>query len=296
LIVSNNQEFLALFEKAHVVKSMKILKTALALNRGIHLSEPFEKVGLHCIDIYIVREELKKFIKDNSVDSAINLANKVIKVYVEEVCIVKNELLEIAKMAKKASVLFYFDPRKFKYNLPKNFIDEYFSELALLDFEMENDSNKKLKIIEKIHKDFPEKIEILINLLDFIMGNEALKYDDKKILNLIGATLSVNPDRRLSEYLLKLGRKDILEITQSLTFSISDKNKEKLWLLLIIATKMGFFLQCKELVKKIIEVDPSDDIIKFFVKNHLVLSRAPDIISILVGKELKNTNIKNLNL
>ena len=87
--------------------------------------------------------------------------------YYENINVVSNELLEIAKTAKKNSISFYFDPSKFKYNLSQSFVDLYNYSLELQDFDSEANFEKKLKIIERLRKNYPSNISILIKYLDF---------------------------------------------------------------------------------------------------------------------------------
>lgn len=287
LIVSSDYEFSSSFEKANIIDSMKILKIALALKRGLCLEKSFEKTGIHCVDIYIIKLELKKLLENGDLNSAISLANKVIKNYAENLNLVRDEILEIAKSALKNSVSFNFDPKKFKYGLPQSYIDTYFSSLEILNFEMEDDPERKLKIMEKLHKTYPANVDILIKFLDFVFENSSLKYDEKKILNLIESTISLNPNRKISKYLLKLNKNGIFEKIQSMTASLLDNNKEKFWILLIIATEMKFISRAKESIRKLIEIDETEDIYKFYIENQNFLSTDSEIINIIQKRGIR---------
>lgn len=280
LIISDDFEFSRDFEKTFTTEHMNILKVALAIKRGINFKN-FDKTGLHCIDIYLIKSELKKFIKNGNINAAVSLANKVIKKYYENINVVSNELLEIAKLAKKNSIDFYFDPSKFKYNLPQSFVDQYNYSLELQDFDSEANFEKKLKIIERLRKNYPSNILILIKYLEFAFENNI---EERKILYSIKETLKINPNRQIAKYLLKINRKDILEIAQSYLADISDKNIEKLWILLIISTKLEYIHIAKELIHKIIEIDQSDYLYKFYIKNYAILSKDKDIASIIAER------------
>lgn len=280
LIVSDDFDFSREFEKTFTTENMDILKIALAIKRGLSLKN-FDKTGLHCIDIYLIKSELEKYIKNGNINASINLANKVIKSYYENITVVSNEILEIAKLAKKNNIDFYFDPSKFKYNLPQNFIDKYNYSLELQGFELESNFEKKLKIIERLRKNYPSNTVILSKYLDFAFENSI---EEKKILSSLKETLQLNPNREISEYLLKTNRKDIFELTQSYLANISDKNIEKLWILLIIATKLEYVHIAKELIHKITNIDQSDEIYKFYIKNHDILSKDKEIASIITER------------
>ncbi len=286
LIVSSDYDFSNSFEKSNVIDSIKILKIALALKRGLCLEKNFDKTGIHCVDIYIIKLELKKFIKNGDLNSAINLANKIIKNYAEALNVVRDEILDVAKLAFKNNISFNFDPKKFKYDLPQSYIDIYFSSLEFVNFEMENDLERKLKILEKLHKNYPANVDILIKFLDFIFENTSVKYDEKKILHIIQSTISVNPDRRISKYLLKLNKSGMFEELQSMTAPVFDNNKEKFWMLLIIATEMKFISRAKELIRKLVEIDKTEDIYKFYIENLETLSMDSEIVSIIQKREI----------
>ena len=281
LIVADNYDFEHLFEKTTVIESLKILKIALALKRNLCHDKNFEKTGIHCVDIYIIKKDLQKSLKNGDLNSAINFASKIIRNYPDEINVVKEEILEVAKRAKRNLVAFNFDPSKFKYNLPQSFINEYSVELGLVSFEIANDNSQKLKILERLHRDYPANIDILCKLLDFVFENDSEKYDEKKIADLLKETLSLNPNRKITKYILRIKRNDIFELAQSMMTAVSDNNLEKLWILLEIATEKQFANRAKELLQKIIEIDKSSDIFKFFVEYFEFLSSIPEINNLI---------------
>ena len=125
-----------------------------------------------------------------------------------------------------------------------------------------------MKILERLHREYPANIDVLCRFLDFASE----KFDDKKVLEIIENTISINPNRKLTEYLLKVNKNDIFEIAQSMMSGISENNIEKLWILLIIAVEKKFLARTKELVKKIPEIDKSRDLFEFFTKHFEFLS------------------------
>lgn len=282
LIVADDFDFSKNFEKTFVTENMNILKIALAIKRGISI-KTFDKTGLHCVDIYLIKSDLEKYIKNGNIDLAVNLASKVIKSYSENVLIVFNDILEIAKLAKKNNISFCFDPSKFKYNLPQSYIEQYNYSLEFQNFELESDFEKKLKIIEKLRKTYPSNISVLIKYLDFAFENSI---EEKKILHAVKEILHLNPDRQIAEYLLKTNRKDIFELAQSYMANVCDKNLEKLWILLTMATKLDYIHIAKDLIYKIIELDHSDELYKFYIKNQTILSKDEDI-ALIIAERLK---------
>ncbi len=280
LIVSDDFDFSREFEKTFTTENMSILKIAIAIKRGLDIKN-FDKTGLHCIDIYLIKSELEKYIKNGNINALINLANKAVKNYYENIGVISNEILETAKLAKKNNIYFYFDPSKFKYNLPQTFIDKYNYSLELQDFELESNFEKKLKIIERLRKNYPSNIIVLSKYLDFAFENNI---EEKKILNSLKETLQLNPNREIAEYLLKTNRKDIFELTQSYLSNVSDKNVEKLWILLIISTKLEYVHIAKDLIRKITNIDQSDEIYKFYIKNHDILSKDKEIALIITER------------
>ncbi|MDR0942255.1 MAG: hypothetical protein LBM19_01390 [Holosporales bacterium] len=288
LIMANDYDFAGLFKRNTVISKFTPIKTALSLRRNLAVGKNISKTKIPSVDICIVKLRLKELLDQNELNAAVELADKAIKKYPKYLSTIQDEILEIAQSAKKNGILFFFDPRKFKYGFPQRFIDGYFISLSMVDFNMEPTLEKKLRIIEKLHKDYPSSVLVLRTFLDFVGSHDSIKYNEKKIISAIKETTSVNPNRTAARYLLKLNRKDGFEIAQELTASISDDNIEKLWLLLIIATKMNFVAKAKELIKKIVETDSSNDIFKFYMQNHEILSADGEILKTILGKTESN--------
>lgn len=286
LIVANDCDFRGLFEKLFITENLKILKVALALKRGLCTDKSFEKTGTHCVDILIIKRELGKFLDEGDLPSALNLATKTIANYPEELHVIQNEILETAKLARRNMLAFSFEPSKFKYNLPNCFVEKYHISIGLVDFELEGEHDRRIKILEKLHRDYPANVDILCRLLDFA-GSE---YTDKKILKTIEETISMNPNKKVAPYLTKLNRSDIMEISQTIMSEIPETNLEKLWILLIIAVTKKFTPRCRELLSKIAEQDKSSAVVEFFVDHFEFLSSDPEIVEIIKSIREKNEN------
>jgi hypothetical protein len=284
LIIASDYDFVDLFKKTTVIDKFMPIKTTLSLKRNLAIGRNIDKTDISSVDIHIMKLRLKKLIDQNELYAAIELAYKVIKKYAEYLLVVQNEILEVAQLAKKNSISFCFDPRKFKYGLPQRFIDDYFISLGMINFDIESVIEKKLRIIEKLHREYPNNLSVLQTFLDFITVNDSIKYNDKKIVDAMKETISVNPNRVLAYYLLKLNRKDGFELAQELTASVEDGNVERLWLLLIVATKMNFVTKAKELIKKIVEIDDSGDIFKFYMQNNEILSADNEILKMIIKR------------
>jgi tetratricopeptide (TPR) repeat protein len=284
LIVATDYDFVNLFHKTHISDRMKVLKTALSLKRGLATTHISEKTGIRCIDIYIIKLDLGKHIKKGELREAVEIASKAIKKYPEYLEVIQDELLEVAKLARKNKIFLSFDPRKFKYNLSSGYIHKYILAMDEIDFHLEQDVEYKLKHIEQMLKKYPGNTNVLQIFLDFLTVNSSIKYDDKKLLQHVRAVLSTNPIRELASYLLKLNKKNILELAQEQMTTIENDNLEKLWLLLVIATKMNILARAKELIQTIIEIDKTKDIYKFYVENMDILSADANILQILLKR------------
>lgn len=279
LIVSSDYDISQNIEKISVIESMSVLKTAIILKQNIKTNRYIEKAGIPAVDIHILKRDLQDLIKKQDLKNSINLVEKILKKYTEYVNLVRDEILEISKLAKLNDIHFNFDPRKFKYNLPKSFIEKYLISLDMMDFEKESNPEAKLKIIERIYKNYPHNIFVANVFLDFIEPSN----NSKKIIEIIKASFELRPDRNFAYNLIKTGRKDVFEVAQEISQNVSDNNIEKLWFLLIIATKLGFVQKSKELIKKIYDNDETDEIFRFYVENQTELSKDSEIIEILKG-------------
>ncbi len=263
LIVSDENDFVQLYEKTAVIDNLRILKVALALQRNFCIERHFEKTGMHCVDIYIIRQELQALLGAGELMASIALAEATIQDYAEEIHVIKDELLEIAVKAKQNNLEFKFNPCKFKYELPQKYINEYNIRLRLIDFEKIDNPNKKFEILKTLHKEYATRIDVLCMLLDFYeryseAGN--ISYDTDWVLKTIEETICLNPHRAVTIYLLRSGRRDVFELAQSMMANISENNVEKNWILLKLAIEKKFNLQARELAKRLIKTEELKDI------------------------------------
>lgn len=270
LIVSDDKDFMQLYEKTAVADNLRILKVALALKRNFNARKHFAKTGVRCVDIYIIRQEFRELLDAGEIMASITLAEDIMQNYSKEICIVKDELLEIAIKARKNNLEFNFEPSKFRYELTQKYINEYNVKLTLIDFEKTVNINKKFEILKRLHKEYVTRSDLLCLLLDFYdkysqVGH--IPYDTAWVLKTIEETISVNPNRIIATYLLKIGRNDIFELAQSMMANISENNIEKNWILLQIAMEKRFNLQAKELAKRLIKTEELKDIRELITKN-----------------------------
>lgn len=275
LIVSNDFEFMKLFPKVELSENLKVLKIALALKRNLLPGKFSEKTGIREVDILLQKRTLQILLNSGEINKAIELSNNIINHYPKGVKVIQEELLKISQNAIQNNLKFYFDPKMFKYELSQDYISKYIISIELIKSEQESDSKKKTSILERLHKSYPENNSILIELLK--TGN----FNDKKTLELINDTISINPNRQISKYLIALNRNDIFEKTQSMLSQISNENIEKLWILLDIATQKEFLTKVKELISKLVIIDKSLDITKFYIKHQEFLSRDSEILNII---------------
>lgn len=282
LIVSDDKDFIQLYEKTAVVDNLRVLKVALALKRNFNVKRRFEKTGMHCVDIYIIRKELQGLLNVGEIRAAITLAEDIVQNYAKEIYIIKDELLEIAVRAKKNNLAFNFEPGKFKYELTQRYINEYDIRLKLIDYETTGNADKKFEILKRLHNEYVTRVDLLCILLDFYneysqLGN--VPYDTNWVLKTIAETISVNPNRVVATYLLQIGRNDIFELAQSMMANVSESNIEKNWILLKIAIEKRFNLQAKELAKRLIKAEELNDVRE-------LISSHPKVIEIFL--EIKN--------
>ena len=263
LILSDNFDFAKDIDNIDILDKHKILKTALILSRHKNHDQNLELTKVPLVDMHIIKSQLKHFVDTGNNIKAIDLALGAIKKYPKHIKIAQDELLQTAIIAKKNNIIFSFDPSRYKYSLSNMFIENYLLTLSMLEFELAESDDLKLKTLEKIYKNNTNNSEIAIKLLDFAFE----KYSEKKILEILENSFKLNPNRKFANILLKLKRQDIFELAQEITSKTPENNLEKLWLLLNIANKFDFTAKTRDLILKIIELDSSTDIINFYLKN-----------------------------
>ena len=257
---------------SHISEELQPIRAALLLRNNI---ECHTKTGIKEIDIYIIKQELRTYLQGHHYNTAVNVVNKSIKEYPSGTNIIKNEILELAKQAKNERIKFEFDAKKSKYKLSKQFIEKFYVELGFVECAM-SESNK-LQILEKLYKNFPKNIRVMKYLLEFKTGSETI--------DLIKKMFITKPDRNLAYIFLKLyNNNDNLEIAQKILNSVPDNNIEKIWFLLIVATKMQYYTKIKELITKV-NSEPLQ-LADFYVKNYEILSQDSEIIKKINGNKI----------
>ncbi|MDR1234124.1 MAG: hypothetical protein LBJ92_03215 [Holosporales bacterium] len=265
----------------NVPDRLNIIRTAIILR---HRSDGFEitaETGVLGIDIHIMRYRLRRLLNQGDVYKGVQLAMDIIGRYDKYIPVVQNEILMIAELARKNAIDFKFDPRKFKYNLSQSFTEEYYISLALTDFHLSPNNDSKMKILERALSDFPANIQIASKLLD-VISEQKFENFEKKIVNIVTKTFSLRPDRSLAYHLIKINRKDILELAQKITSSIPDTNIEKIWFMLIISTKLNLVSKAKEIIKHHFkDYDQLSNLSSFYIQNYEVLSSDNEIVEIM---------------
>jgi hypothetical protein len=285
LILSDDSEFPRLFAATNVERLFDPIKTAIALKRNFYIGQTVGYTGIPRIDVFVTKLRLHDLISNGELMQAISIANVTMKKHQHLVPVVQEEILDIASLARKGGVPFSFNPRKFRYGLSREFIARYIVTIGLLEAEAEQSVTKKIKIIEGILDAYPGDTNVLITLLELLQMVDQVVYSDKKLLQIIGRSATSNPSRRLAEYLLKFNRSDVFEIAQNFMRIVDNNNVEKLWLLLIIATSNGLITKVRDLVSRIIELDKSTEIYKFYMNNITVLSADQEIVRMLKEKQ-----------
>jgi hypothetical protein len=284
LILSDDNEFPRLFAIADVERLFDPIKTAIALRRNFYTGQATEHIGIPRVDVFITKLRLRNLIIRGELVQAVAVANATLKKHPRFVSVIQEEILDIAKLARKSGVPFIFNPRKFRYGLSREFIASYTVTIGLLEAEVEQSVPRKIKIIEGILNAYPgdtNALIALIALLDLQCTTDQTIYSDKKLLQMIGRSAALNPSRRLAGYLLRFNRSDTFEMAQDFMQAVDNSNIEKLWFLLIIATNNGLTSKVRDLISKIIELDKSESIYKFYVNNIAVLSADQEIVRML---------------
>lgn len=305
LILLSNDSFLKKLREVSISNKYKNIVTSLIIKNNVKTNYLLNKTEVKEIDIYLLNNELNELLELNKYSEALQLVNKVIKKYTYEISVIKYKILEVARYAKKEKIEFKFNPKKSKYKLDKEFINNYEIELEMVDFKLTNDNNKKLKIVEYLYKKFSLNKNTGLYLLQFLEEYKPSKYSDNKILNLIQSIFTANPNRDLAYVLLKLyNQTNVFEVSQKILENIPNDNIEKLWFLLIIATHTKLFNIMKKLITDITyynNVNLQNDIINDCNNNNISEYNSKDstIISNTYSNNIKNidnsSNINDLN-
>ena len=254
-------DYIGASHKIYCTEKMKPLVLAIELSKKCNKNILYaEKTDIPCIDVLIIGKEIKRLLDEGDINNSVILALDAIKKYSGYIKEIKDELLGVGQEAKRNGIKFIFDPRKFKYNLPKKYIAEYMISIGLIEAENECDEDKKLKIINKLHNEYPERIDVLCKLLNF-------NIPDRIKLKAISETISHVPDRVISKYLLMIGADDIYEKTQKMMMLIPDSNLEKIWILFHLAIKKQYEYQAKVLMQKIIDLDKTNSLLECIKKD-----------------------------
>ena len=309
LILLTHDEFVNIIRKTSITEKYKNITTSLIIKNNVKTNYLLNKTGEKEIDIHLLNNELAELLKLNKYSEALQLVNNILKQYKHEIAVIKDKILEIAKYAKENNIKFKFNPRKSKYKLDKEFINDYEIEMEMINFKIINDNNSKLKIVENLYKKFPLNKKIGLYLLKFLIEYKPTKYDDKKIISLVQSIFTANPNRDIAYLFIKLyNQNNTFEISQETLKDIPNDNIEKVWFLLIIATNMKLFHIIKELIKNIIDINNNeiinnntdnnynytnnntlqnnniDQLNKFFIKNYNILSVDNDIVKLIISK------------
>lgn len=298
LILLSNEEFEKEIRNISIIDKYKNIMTSLIIRNGIKTNYLLSKTELKEIDIYLLDKELAELLEYNKYSEALQLINTIIKKYSHEIHVVQDKIIKIAKYAKENNLEFKFNPKKSKYNLGKEFISNYEIEIEMTNFNMTNDNNDKLKIVEYLYKKFPLHKNTGLYLLQFLEEYRPSKYSDEKIISLVHDIFVANPNRELAYIFLKLYRQsNIFEVSQKMLQTFPNNNIEKIWFLLIIATNMKLFNIIPELINNITEcnrsiVNSNNNVID--VSKNIVESNKKTI-NISKNNNIMQSEINNLN-
>ena len=305
LILLSNEDFKKEIRNISVIDKYKNIMTALIIKNNIKTNYLLSKTELKEIDVHLLDKELAELLEFNKYSEALQLINTIIKKYSHDIHVVQDKIIKIAKYAKENNLEFKFNPKKSKYNLGKEFISNYEIEIEMTNFNMINDNNDKLKIVEYLYKKFPLHKKTGLYLLQFLEEYKTSKYSDERIISLVHNIFMANPNRELAYIFLKLyGQSNIFEVSQEMLQTFPNYNIEKTWFLLIIATNMKLLNIIPELITNIIECNKNivdmnrcnnnikqseiNNLNKFFIENYNILSSNQEIL-----KSITNANVNN---
>lgn len=227
---------------------------------------------------YKIKLNICKHIHDNHISAAACLVQKIVREHPSYTSVIKEQILQISK-----NMNLNFEPKKFKYGLSKQFMDEYAAITAMREFN----ESKNLTILEKACKNYPSNAEIVMNVIQHTPD-----ISDKKIYLLVKQCFQGRPNRILANALLSMQHKEnLFETAIQITAPVSNDNIEKLWFLCIIATKAGHISKAVELFKLILTNYSSkqSDIIVFFILNHSEFSSNIELIQ-LIKERIRNAD------
>lgn len=293
LILLSNEDFNNKFRTTSIIDKYKNIMTSLIIKNNIKTNYLLNKTGEKEIDIYLLEKELDELLSFNKYSEAIKFVKTIIKSYSHELHVIQDKILLVAKYAKENNIEFKFSPRKSRYKLSKEFINNYEIEMEMAKFKMTNNNNDKLKIVEYLYKKFPLHKNTGLYLLQFLTEYKPTKYSDDKIINLVRSIFIANPNRKIAYIFLKLyNQSNIFELSQKMLQTIPNHDIEKMWFLLIIATNMNLHNRIYEIINSIIEINKStisennttiNQLNTFFIKNYNVLSSNQEILKAITN-------------
>lgn len=231
--------------------------------------------------IHKTKQNICKLIDDGNIEDALKHVYDVINKQLSYVPTIKDQILFLCKIKN-----LNFDPRKYKYNLSKQYIDEYIITAEMRNFHSSHD----ISILEKIYKNYPNNAEIAIELV-----KNSPNFSEKRIFSIIKNCFVEKPDRRLSIALLSIKKhENLFETALQITDSVPNNNIEKLWFLCTIASELGLTAKASEILQTIVKGYPEEvsQAIEFFILNLSKFSSNIELLQLIKGN-IKNENRNN---
>ncbi len=223
-----------------------------------------------------VKINITKCLQNKEYDRAKEEALRVIKSAPQYVDCIKEEILEIAKV-----VHFNFDPRRYKYDLSREYIKRYDEYFVIARYN----ETKNLSLLEKHNRKHPGNFYIANIIIDNLLLSSPI--NASKIINIVGDCFCAVPNRRLAKSLLCVDKQESLfETAQKITARVSDDNIEKLWFLTIVATELGHISKAVDIIKLIIAASEVDmnEITSFFLLNHSKFFKNIELLNLIRSK------------
>ena len=243
-----------------IISKHETLKNAILLKQDKSGMLQFKKTNVDFVDIYIIKKQINTFLNNGDNAQAVAMALDAVQNYHNFLNILQEELVMVALAAKKNNIAFSFDPKKYKYNFPLSFVEQYFVSLIFLDFELAENDEEKIKILENGNKNHSTNCEIAYKILEFVDQ----QHSQSKVIAIAKNLFSTHPDRRLAKFLLKfqIEFSDVVDITSN----IDESSVEKAWLWLLVAVEKNLMDIAQSMVQKILTADDDNDIFEFLIK------------------------------
>ena len=239
-------------------------------------SSNFKKYPILMVCIH--RQNIRMYTESGEYKKAIDEIGNILNLYPKYARLLMDEILKLRIFSIKSNLVFKFEPEKYKYELPSWFIYKYKSLSFFEMYSHEEKQSKRFSYITKAFETDKTNAQIVNSLVEELKKQ---KVSDKKIIEVLKQSFSAHPNRNLAYVVTKLKRNDLFEISQEIASCVDAENIEKQWFLCIIAMKSNLIQRMFEIFFELVKIANSDDIAKFFIANHAIMSQNSECIHIV---------------